>query len=125
MCVVGAGIVGLAHALEGPAARRMLRVVVLERDGHPVGASVRNFGHVFVAAMADGDDLQIALTSRERWLELGRHTGLAVTEAGTILVVRHRDELALLQGAAANPLRDAVLLTAAEVRRSSRCPPGT
>lgn len=113
VCVVGAGVVGLAHALE--ARRRGLRVVVLERDGRAVGASVRNFGHVFVAAMADGEDLECALAARERWLDLGARAGLTIKRAGTVVIARQEDELALLRNAAANPARGARILTPADV----------
>src|ERR1700758_666675 len=68
VCGVGAGIVGIAHALE--ARERGLRVVVLDRAERALGASVRNFGHGCVAAMADGTAFEYALDSRRRWLEL-------------------------------------------------------
>ena len=74
LCVVGAGIVGLAHAHE--ARRRGLRVALVERDQRAVGASVRNFGHAFVAGIGDGEDLECALRARERWLELGLEAGI-------------------------------------------------
>jgi FAD dependent oxidoreductase TIGR03364 len=112
ICVVGAGIVGLAHALE--ARRRGLRVVLLERSERAVGATVRNFGHGFVAAMGDGDALDCALTARERWLELGGRAGIDVLECGSLLVARHQDELEVMAGLAADPRRGARMITAAE-----------
>jgi FAD dependent oxidoreductase TIGR03364 len=113
VCVVGAGILGLAHALE--ARRRGLNVVVLERDASAVGASVRNFGHVFVTSVADGEDLQCALAARERWLALGTRAGLAVERAGTVIVARRPDELALLAAVAGDPARRASILTPSQL----------
>ena len=46
VAIVGAGICGLGHALA--AARRGMRVVVIDRDAQANGASVRNFGFVTV-----------------------------------------------------------------------------
>jgi FAD dependent oxidoreductase TIGR03364 len=112
LCVVGAGIVGLAHAHEGR--RRGLRVALLERDQRAVGASVRNFGHAFVAAVSDGEDLERALHARERWLELGARAKLSICDAGTLVIARAEDELTVLEGAAANPRRRARMLTAAQ-----------
>src|ERR1700722_7722492 len=112
LCVIGAGIVGLAHAHEGR--RRGLRVALLERHRRAVGASVRNFGHAFVSGVGDDADLECALRARERWRDLGARPGLAVREAGTLVVARAPDELAVLEGAAANPRRQARILTAAQ-----------
>lgn len=113
ICVVGAGIVGLAHAFE--ARRRDLEVVLLERDERAVGASVRNFGHGFVTAMADGRGLEIALDARRRWLELGRQADLDVLEAGSVVVAHHDDELEVLDGAARDERRAARLVTPDEL----------
>ena len=121
LLVVGAGIVGLAHALE--AARRGMSVLVLERDRRALGASVRNFGHVIVSAMAPGRPFECALDARERWLWLGRTAGVPVSEAGTLLVARHADELAVLEeAAAAAPERGLRLLSRDEVGRLAALP---
>jgi len=108
VCVVGAGIVGLAHALEARA--RGLTVTVVERHERAVGASVRNFGHVIVSGMAAGEPLRVALAARQRWLELGRRAGLAVLESGSLIVAREPDELELLEAVAADPARRARML---------------
>jgi FAD dependent oxidoreductase TIGR03364 len=113
LAVVGAGIVGLACALE--AAERGLDVVVLERDEHAVGASVRNFGHGFVTGQ-DGEAFAAALVARRRWLELAPRAGFAARAAGTVLVARHADELAVCEELAADPTRGATVLSAAQVR---------
>ncbi len=44
VAIVGAGICGLAHALA--AARLGKRVVVVDREAHANGASIRNFGFI-------------------------------------------------------------------------------
>jgi len=115
VCVVGAGILGLAHAHEARA--RGLGVAVLERSDRAVGASVRNFGHVFVTGMADGNELEAALVARRRWLELGSRAGLDVLESGSVIVARHDDELDVMSTAAADERRCSSLITAAEVGR--------
>ncbi|NBQ62165.1 MAG: FAD-dependent oxidoreductase, partial [Proteobacteria bacterium] len=65
LAVVGAGIVGLAHALV--AARRGWRVVVIDRDDRCVGASIRNFGFITVSGQGAGDTWRRAMRSRDVW----------------------------------------------------------
>jgi glycine/D-amino acid oxidase-like deaminating enzyme len=112
LCVIGAGMVGLAHAFE--ARRRGLSVVLLEREQAAVGASVRNFGHLFAGSQPDGRYLEMALVARERWLELAGLAGLEPVQAGTLVLARAEDELAVLEAGSLNPLRGARILTAAE-----------
>ncbi|MGD6740370.1 TIGR03364 family FAD-dependent oxidoreductase [Streptomyces sp. BH106] len=94
LVVVGAGIVGLAHAFE--AVRRGLSVTVVERDRRPVGASVRNFGHCCVTAQR-GELLGLALRSRTGWVDAAKSAGLWAPEAGALVVARSATELAVLE----------------------------
>ncbi|WP_050854872.1 FAD-dependent oxidoreductase, partial [Bordetella pertussis] len=50
--VVGAGMLGIAHAWA--AARRGLSVAVVERSQRAHGATIRNFGQVLVTGQAPG-----------------------------------------------------------------------
>nr|WP_296773523.1 TIGR03364 family FAD-dependent oxidoreductase [Rhodococcus sp. (in: high G+C Gram-positive bacteria)] len=98
LVVVGAGIVGLAHAAE--AVQRGMSVAVIERNDRAVGASIRNFGHICTTAQS-GRALTYALAARERWLALGRKAGFDVRECGTLVVARAADEVAVLEEFAA------------------------
>jgi FAD dependent oxidoreductase TIGR03364 len=120
VCVVGAGIIGLAHALE--ARRRGLSVVLLERDARSTGASVRDTGHLFFSALAPGAALDAAAHGRERWLELARLAGITVDTGGTLIVARHIDELAVMETAAAEPARHARMRSAKKIGKLAPIP---
>lgn len=94
LAVVGAGIVGLAHA--EAAAQRGLRVVVVERSTQITGSSVRNFGHVGVG-MHVGDARHYADLSRGIWMRLAEAAGFWLRESGSLMVARADDELAVLE----------------------------
>lgn len=111
--VVGAGIVGLSHALE--AHERGASVLVLERDDRPVGASVRNFGHISVTAQA-GDAARAAERARTRWIEVAGHAGFDLLECGTVVVARAVEELAVLEEFADGRADSVELLGGSEVR---------
>jgi FAD dependent oxidoreductase TIGR03364 len=113
LVVVGAGIVGLAHAVE--AVRRGLSVTVVERDERAVGASVRNFGHGCVTAQS-GRALRLAAAARRRWVELGAAAGFWVGETGTVVVARADDEMAVLTELAGERGDDVRLLDASQLR---------
>ncbi|WP_106583778.1 TIGR03364 family FAD-dependent oxidoreductase [Murinocardiopsis flavida] len=93
LVVVGAGIVGLAHAVD--AHDRGLSVTVVERSSHAVGASVRNFGHGCVTAQT-GENLRRGRAARERWIALAERTGLWLARSGAVAVARDAAEMAVL-----------------------------
>jgi FAD dependent oxidoreductase TIGR03364 len=116
--VVGAGVLGSMHALG--AARRGYEVVHLERELAARGASVRNFGLVWVSGRRPGAELALALRSRALWEELGAAVpGLGFRENGSLTLVQEEAELRVLEqvvereDAAERQLR---LLDADEVR---------
>ena len=121
VAIVGAGIIGLAHAQE--AARRGYRVVVFERHPRAVGASVRNFGMVRPIGSAPGRMHDIALRSREGWMEAARRAGFWHDPVGSMTVAYHDDEQAVLEEFAREaPQRgyDCTLLDAAGVMEHTR-----
>ena len=95
LLVVGAGIVGLAHAWAG--ARRGWRVVVVERDAACIGASIRNFGFVTVTGQQRGAHWRRARRSRELWAELAPQAGLRIEHAGLLVAARHEASEAILE----------------------------
>src|ERR1700759_5886337 len=85
LAVVGAGIVGLAHALA--AARIGKRVVVIDRDPRANGASIRNFGFITVTGQERGEHWSLAVRGRDVWAEVAAEAGSAVEQTGLVLTV--------------------------------------
>jgi FAD dependent oxidoreductase TIGR03364 len=122
LLVVGAGIVGLAHAVA--ALDRGLTVTVVDRDERAVGASVRNFGHGCVTAQ-EGEALRFAQEARGTWLRMARLAGFWAAETGTVVVARAGEELAALDEVAGRRGPDeVVLLSPAEVAERVPVHPG-
>lgn len=102
MIVVGGGVLGTMHAYE--ACLRGYEVVHLEREAGPRGASVRNFGLVWVSGRADGAELALARRARRRWAEIAEDVpGVGLRPRGSITVVRDEAEAAVAKSAAAGP----------------------
>ena len=101
LVVAGAGIVGLAHALA--AARRGLRVAVLERDASAASASVRNFGFVTISGQDEGATRTRALRSREVWEEVAAAAGITIHQRGALVVAQRDESMEVLGQFAASP----------------------
>lgn len=113
IAVVGAGIVGLSHALA--AAKRGKRVVVIERDAQSNGASIRNFGFVTVTGQQAGACWQRAMRSRNIWAEVAGKAGIPVEHAGLLAVARRAEARDVLDAFAATEMgRDCRMLSAEE-----------
>ncbi|PHY19557.1 TIGR03364 family FAD-dependent oxidoreductase [Caulobacter sp. BP25] len=95
VAVVGAGIVGLAHALA--AARLGKRVVVVDRDAQANGASVRNFGFVTVTGQERGAVWSHARRSADVWREVASAAGVEVLQRGLTMVARRSEARAVLK----------------------------
>jgi FAD dependent oxidoreductase TIGR03364 len=95
VAIVGAGIVGMAHALA--AARRGMRVTIFERDERAVGASIRNFGLPYPVSLALTPVHERALRSREIWVEAAREAGFWLDQNGTLFLAYHEDEETVLR----------------------------
>ena len=95
IAVVGAGILGLAHALH--AARAGLSVVVFERAARARGASVRNFGMLALIAQAEGRQRASAERSLTTWREMATSARIEIDHAGCLFLARLPEEMAVLE----------------------------
>jgi len=117
VAVIGAGIVGLAHAWM--AVRRGLRVLLLDRSPAAQGATVRNFGMVWPIGQPAGELQSIARRARALWLELGAAGVLDTEPCGSIHLAHQPDELAVLEEFSVQQSFDVEMLSPAEVLRRS------
>lgn len=89
LVVVGAGIVGLAHALA--ASRKGKKVCVIERNAKAIGASIRNFGFVTVSGQKAGEHWQRARRSRDIWADVAPKAGIDVIHKGLVMPAYRRE----------------------------------
>lgn len=116
LVVVGAGIVGLAHALMG--VRRGWRVAVVERDQRCIGASIRNFGFITVTGQRAGRTWRRALRSSEIWADVAPSAGIPILQRGLWVVAQRPAALRVLQAFRRTEMGERCeLLEPAEARR--------
>jgi FAD dependent oxidoreductase TIGR03364 len=102
------------------AVERGHEVVQIERETEARGASLRNFGQIWVSGRAAGEELETALRARELWEGLGaRVPALGFRPNGSLTLVRTGLERAVAEAALSLPdaaARGYKLLTPAEAR---------
>ncbi|WP_405830285.1 MULTISPECIES: TIGR03364 family FAD-dependent oxidoreductase [unclassified Streptomyces] len=117
--VVGGGVVGTMHAWQ--AVQRGHEVVQIEREAEARGASLRNFGQIWVSGRAGGEELDTALRARELWERIGAEVpGMGFRANGSLTPVRTDREYAVAEAALARPdaaARGYKLVTADEARQ--------
>jgi FAD dependent oxidoreductase TIGR03364 len=95
IAIIGAGIVGLAHARA--AAMRGHAVTVYERHAMATGASVRNFGLCLLLGQPQGELHDMALHTRAVWLEMLAACGAWHKAKGSLAVARDAVEWDVLR----------------------------
>jgi FAD dependent oxidoreductase TIGR03364 len=115
--IVGGGVIGSMHARL--ALERGFEVVQLERELDARGASIRNFGLIWVSGRRPGAELALALRSRELWEQLAHDIpDLGFRANGSLTIVQEESELRVLEEVVARADatdRQLALLDAAEV----------
>jgi FAD dependent oxidoreductase TIGR03364 len=115
LIVVGAGIVGLAHAYT--AAQRGLKVCVVERDAACIGASIRNFGFITITGQAPGDAWRRAMHSREVWQDIAPQAGIDIVHRNLWLAAYRSEAHDVLEAFMRTPMGEACqLLDAADAQ---------
>ena len=126
VAIVGAGIVGVAHAYT--AARQGKRVVVIERDRRANGASIRNFGFITVTGQDRHIMWPLARRTRDVWADIAPQAGIAIEHQGLLLNARYPESAAVLDAFMATEMGEGCrLLSGAEARdrHAKVCPDHT
>ncbi len=97
--VIGAGIIGAACAHE--LARAGISTVVVDRGEVGSGTTSRGEGNILVSDKGPGLELELALLSRDQWLQLGDELGTDTVELdakGGLVVAATRPAMTALAG---------------------------
>jgi D-hydroxyproline dehydrogenase subunit beta len=94
LIIVGAGIIGTSLALQ--AAERNLKVLVLEKNGKALGASIRNFGMVWPIGQPL-DRYELAMRSAALWKSYSKKAGFWLNNEGSLLLADNEAEVAAIE----------------------------
>src|ERR1700750_3439947 len=95
LAVVGAGVIGLAHAYWAAAAGK--RVPVIDREARATGASIRNFGFITVTGQERGDSWRLARRTRDIWAEVADAANITIEQRGLLLTARSTEAIAVIE----------------------------
>jgi FAD dependent oxidoreductase TIGR03364 len=100
--VVGGGVLGAMHALWAHDAGH--QIVHLEREPAARGASVRNFGLVWVGGRAPGAEIRLAQKARDLWTQIAAEVpAVGLRAEGSLTLARTEDELLVMKEASCLP----------------------
>ena len=96
----------------------------LEAEAGPTGASVRNFGLVWVSGRRSGEELDVAQRARRRWREVGVDVpGLGFRPTGSLTVAGTEAERDVMAAFARHPDATPRAITFLEPEEVRRCNP--
>lgn len=116
--IVGAGIVGLAHALA--AAKAGKKVAVFDRQDRAVGASIRNFGFVTITGQERGLCWQRAMRSRDIWESIASEAGIRILHRGLTIAAYRQEAVPVFEAFMQTEMGEGCKLVAAEELKHSQ-----
>lgn len=93
--VVGSGIIGLASAWA--AHSKGHQVLVIDKEHHSIGASIRNFGFVTVTGQGQGETWSRAKRTREIWQEIAESAGINILQKGLLVCAQRPEAVSVLK----------------------------
>jgi FAD dependent oxidoreductase TIGR03364 len=93
LIVVGSGILGTFHAYH--ALKAGLRVLLLEKDNYPVGATVRNFGQAVPSGMVD-QWFRYGVRGLEVYQSIQKDFDITVRNNGSVYIASDKEEQQLI-----------------------------